>query len=104
MTLTPNWRITDLTRDLSDGYVSKVNYVVEITYEQDGISHVHTNSYVINLEKPETLIPYADLTNDTVAGWIKDLLGAESVTSIEEFLISTVTEILTPTTGNGLPW
>ena len=104
MTLTPNWRITDLTRDLSDGYVSKVNYVVEITYEQDGISHVHTNSYKMELEKPETLIPYADLTNDVVAGWIKDLIGAETVTSIEESLISTVNEILLPATGNGLPW
>ena len=104
MTLTPNWRITDLTRDLSDGFVSKVYYVVEITYEQDGTSRAHTNSYEIILERPETLVPYTDLTNDTVAGWIKALVGAETVTSIEESLISTVTEIITPTTGNGLPW
>ena len=99
-----NWRVTDLTRDLSDGYVSKVNYVVEIAYEQDGTSRAHTNSYEIILERPETLVPYTDLTNDIVTGWIKSLVGAETVTSIEESLISTVTEILTPTTGSGLPW
>lgn len=104
MTLTPNWRITDLTHDLSDGFVSKVYYVVEITYEQDGTSRVHTNSYEADLERPETLIPYADLTNEVVVGWIKDLVGAETVTSIEESLILAVTEILTPTIGSGLPW
>lgn len=104
MTLTPNWRITDLIHDLSDGFVSKVYYVVEITYEQDGTSHVHTNSYEIILERPETLIPYTDLTNDIVTGWIKSLIGSETITSIEESLISTVTEILTPTMGSGLPW
>lgn len=104
MTLTPNWRITDLTRELSDGFVSKVNYVVEITYEQDSIPRAHANSYEMTLERPETLIPYTDLTNDIVTGWIKSIVGAETVTSIEESLISTVTEVLTPTTGNGLPW
>ena len=93
-----------LDRDLSDGLVSKVYYVVEITYEQDGVSCTHTNSYEADLERPETLVPYTDLTNDTVAGWIKDLVGAETVASIEESLISTVTEIITPTMGNGLPW
>jgi len=104
MTLTPNWRVTDLIHDLSDGFVSKVYYVVEIIYEQDSIPRAHTNSYEMTLERPETLIPYTDLTNDIVTGWIKSIVGAETVTSIEESLISTVTEILTPTTGNGLPW
>ena len=104
MTLTPNWRVTDLIHDLSDGFVSKVYYVVEITYEQDSISRTHTNSYDMELDRPETLIPYTDLTNDIVVGWIKGLLGAETVTDIEESLVSVVTEVITPTTGTGLPW
>ena len=55
-------------------------------------------------ERPETLVPYADLTEATVIGWVKDKLTAEKVTEIEAALQAQIDEQRTPTKASGLPW
>jgi len=50
------------------------------------------------------LIPFADLTEDTVVGWIKDQLGADRVTEIELQLQGQLDEQKAPTKATGLPW
>lgn len=47
---------------------------------------------------------FADLTETQVVEWVKAELGEEKVTRIEEALASRVSEIITPTKGEGLPW
>jgi len=47
---------------------------------------------------------FADLTEAQVIEWAKAAIGDEQVTRIEEGLASRVSEIITPTTGSGLPW
>ena len=50
------------------------------------------------------LIPFADLTEDTVVGWIKDKLGADKVATIEAQLQAQLDEQTAPTIATGLPW
>ena len=104
MTLTPIWRVVDMTRNLTDGYVSNVSYVCEITYEQNDTTNSYAHSDVIELERPETLIPYADLTNDIVIGWVKEAIGAAACTATETKIVAEVNELLSPSLGYGTPW
>ncbi len=50
------------------------------------------------------LIPFADLTEDTVVGWVKDKLGADKVANIEAQLQAQLDEQTAPTIATGLPW
>nr|BAR39204.1 hypothetical protein [uncultured Mediterranean phage uvMED] len=59
----------------------------------------------VGLERPETLIPYADLTESQVIEWVKTALGGdEKVTEIQTALQAQLDEQRTPTKGQGKPW
>ena len=61
----------------------------------------------VDLEKPDTLIPYKDLTQDTVIGWVKAKLEAQesgTVAKIEAAIDANINLQKTPTHGTGTPW
>ena len=100
MAITKTWEVNTLQRELADGYVNKVIYRVKGT---DGTYETRVTGEV-DLEKPETLIPYKDLTQDTVIGWVKAKLGSDSVTQIEKAIDDNITLQKTPVHGVGTPW
>ena len=100
MTITKTWEVNTLQRELADGYVNKVIYRVKGT---DGTYSTRVTGEV-DLEKPDTLVPYKDLTHDTVIGWVKAKLGSESVTQIEKAIDDNITLQKTPVHGVGTPW
>jgi len=106
---TKTWQVNTLQRELADGYVSKVIYRVN---GEDGTYKFRATGEV-NLPKPDTLVPYADLTEATVLGWVKAKLNdqkdedgktIDQVTAIETAVENGVNEQKTPTTGVGKPW
>ena len=104
---TKTWQINTLQRELADGYVSKAIYRVN---GEDGTYSFRATGEV-DLPKPDTLVPYADLTESTVIGWVKARIGAlntaeqgPSVAEIEAAVENGVNEQKTPTTGVGKPW
>jgi hypothetical protein len=100
MTTTTTWNIANLERETSDGYVFTAHYTVDAN---DGT--YSTGAYSsIGLERPETLIPYSNLTKELVVGWVKDKLGTEQVETIEAALQAQVDEQHAPTKAAGLPW
>ena len=100
MTITKTWEVNTLQRELADGYVNKVIYRVNGT---DGTYSTRATGEV-DLEKPDTLIPYKDLTQETVIGWVKAKLGSDSVTEIEKAIDDNITLQKTPVHGVGTPW
>jgi len=100
MTITKTWEVNTLQRELADGYVNKVIYRVNGT---DGTYSTRATGEV-DLEKPNTLIPYKDLTQDTVIGWVKAKLGADQVAEIEKAIDDNITLQKTPVHGVGTPW
>ena len=101
MAITKIWEVNTLERELADGYVKRVNYrVVGI---EDSEQKSRATGYV-DLEKPETLIPYKDLTESTVLGWVKTKLGTDAVAAIEKSLEDQIAVINTPVTAEGKPW
>jgi len=109
MAITKTWEVNTLQRELADGYVNKVIYRVKGT---DGTYETRATGEV-DLPKPETLIPYKDLTQDTVIGWVKAKLNSETdtegkaidkVAQIEAAIDANINLQKTPTHGTGTPW
>ena len=103
MAITKTWEVNTLQRELADGYVNKVIYRVKGT---DGTYETRVTGE-IDLEKPETLIPYKDLTQDTVISWVKAKLEAQesgTVAKIEAAIDANISAQKTPTHGTGTPW
>ena len=103
MAITKTWEVNTLQRELADGYVNKVIYRVKGT---DGTYETIATGEV-DLEKPDTLIPYKDLTQDTVISWVKAKLEAQesgTVAKIEAAIDANINLQKTPTHGTGTPW
>tara|TARA_B100001989_G_C24407615_1_gene397384 strand:+ start:61 stop:387 length:327 start_codon:yes stop_codon:yes gene_type:complete len=107
MTITKTWEVNTCVRATADGYVSKVIYRVDAT---DGTYSTRATGEV-DLERPETLIPYKDLTHDQVIGWVKAKIeqiatseNGLTIAQIEAALDAQVTEQKTPTMATGVPW
>jgi len=100
MTTTFTYKIANLNRETADGYVFGGGYTVKAndgTYESGAYGN-------IEFERPDTLVPFADLTEDTVVGWIKDKIGADKVANIEATLQAQLDEQKAPTKASGVPW
>ena len=82
---------------------------VVCTEEVDGkeYSAKKLASSIFQPEEKEGFIPYSDLTEEQVVGWIKSSLGTEGVESIEKSLASQIdTKINPPVVPvvKSLPW
>ena len=101
MAITKKWEVNTLERELADGYVKKVIYRVKGI---DGSEEKLRATGEVELEKPETLIPYKDLTEAKVLEWVKAKLGTDEVARIEKWLEDEIALINTPVTQTGKPW
>jgi hypothetical protein len=96
------WKIAQLERETSDGYVFTAHYTVDAN---DGT--YSTGAYgSLGLERPEgEMVPFADLTEEIVVGWVKDKFGGtEKVDEIQAALQAQIDQQRTPTTAQGMPW
>ena len=101
MAITKQWEVNTLERELADGYVKRVDYRVKGI---DGSEEKARATGSVILEKPDTLIPYKDLTESTVLGWVKAKLGTDGVASVEKWLEDEIALLTTPVTATGTPW
>ena len=104
MSITKTWGIRTLERRLSDGYVKKALWYVDgVVSGEVKTRHVG----FVELAEPDTLVPYKDLTEETVIGWVKTKLDADeagTVTAIESAVENSVGLIVTTEESQGTPW
>jgi hypothetical protein len=95
------WAIANLERETDDGFVFTAHYTVNAN---DG-TYTSGAYGSIGFERPDNLIPYNQLQEDTVIGWVKEALGGdEKVAEIEGALQSQLNEQHEPTKAAGVPW
>ena len=100
-TTTFTWAIAQLERETADGYVFTAHYTVNAA---DGTYTAGAYGSV-GFERPETLVPYADLQEEQVIGWVKEALGGdEKVTEIQAALQAQLDEQRNPSKASGKPW
>lgn len=93
------WTISQMNRLTSDDFVVTVHYNVSAT---DGTFQASTYGTTSYTQTPgETYIPYADLTQDIVVGWVQEALGKDTV---EASLQSQIDALKAPVQQAGLPW
>ena len=94
-----NWQVVDMNRLTSDGFVVTVHYNVSATDGDYQASTYGTTSYT---QTPgETYIPYEDLTQPIVVGWVQEALGKDTV---EASLQGQIDALKNPVQESGLPW
>ena len=97
--MTIEWKIEQMDRQTSNGLVTTVHWRANATED----SYSATSYGSVGLTAGQSLIPFADLTKEVVIGWVKDKLGEEQVTAIEDSLASQIEAQKEPVTASGLP-
>jgi hypothetical protein len=52
----------------------------------------------------EGFTPYADITEAQAIGWVKDSMGEEAVTALEDSIAAQIAASKEPVTAAGVPW
>jgi hypothetical protein len=95
------WAIANLERETDDGFVFTAHYTVAAndgTYSSSAYGS-------IGFQRPDNLIPFADLTQELVVGWVKEALGGdEKVAEIQAALQAQIDEQRAPSKAAGVPW
>jgi hypothetical protein len=95
------WKIAQLERETADGFVFTAHYTIDAkddTYSAGAYGSV-------GFERPENLIPFADLTEEEVIAWTQEAIGGEEkVAEIEAALQAQLDEQRSPSKAAGLPW
>jgi hypothetical protein len=100
MATTFTWGINTLERETDDGFVFVAHYGISAndgTYSSSAYGS-------IGFERPENLVPYAELTQDLVVAWVQEALGGEEkVNEIEAALQAQIDEQRSPSKAAGVP-
>ncbi len=106
------WTVTNLyTLDTQ----TETDYVVNALYDVVGEETSGGKTYTATLTdtatfeviQGESFIPYADLTDEIVVGWVKDQLGADGVSNLEASVGGMIDSQITPPVSpenTPLPW
>ena len=96
-----NWTVTNLYT-LDEG--TEKDYVVTALYNVTGIEQSGGVEYTASLSNSaqfevvqgDTFIPYADLTNTIVIGWIENQLGEDGVNNIQACIDGMINSEINP--------
>lgn len=105
---TYTWVVDTLWTQTIDG---NTDYVVIASYTTTGVDGAYTasisNTAQFSTASVSPFIPYKDLTNDIVVGWIKQDLGENGIISIEECINGQINSQKNPPVSpqvTPLPW
>jgi len=93
------WNVVQMDRLTSDGFVVTVHYTVNAVDGDYTASTYGTVGYTE--QQGEQYIPYADLTEAEVVGWVQKSLGKDTV---EESLAAQIEAQKNPVQETGVPW
>jgi hypothetical protein len=92
------WNVVQMDRQTVDGFVTTVHYNVSAV---DGEFTASTYGTVGFTKEEMEYVPYEQLTQEQVIGWVQDSLGQATV---EESLATQIEAQRNPVSESGLPW
>lgn len=102
------WKVLSLYTETIEG---EQNYVVIANYEVVGVDGQYTSSIQdsarFSTENVNSFIPYEDLTNDIVIGWVQSVLGPDTVANYEQSIQGQIDQQINPPVtpqNTPLPW
>jgi len=127
ITTSLTWEVTNVDRDLSDGFITSANWkIVGVCTVITGSASTtygpvhHEGSLSFNTSRTGSETAYGSVTQDNVIGWVKNGFvgvttigeGADAITTtglaLEESVVTDHLMVLytrpTPSSGSGTPW
>ncbi len=98
------WTIPSLDRSLPDGLVLTAHWRVSDTQGTASGSVYGTVSFPAKDPQDPDFIPYDQLTEAQVIGWVKDVMGAEQVSAHEAAVQAQIEAQKNPSSASGVPW
>ena len=96
-----NIAINNLDRTNPSGFVTTVHWSTSKTVGEHTASQYGTESF----EATEgSFVPFDQLTQEMVTGWLKERWGAEGLTAKEAALDAQLAVLANPPVVSGLPW
>jgi len=102
------WLVTTLWTETIAG---EQNYVVNASYDVTGVDGTYTaslsNTAQFSTASVSPFIPYEDLTNEIVIGWIQAELGVDGVNNLEACIQGQIDSQINPPVvpqNTPLPW
>jgi hypothetical protein len=69
----------------------------ELDSEGDPYTASSIGTQIVPSDADGTFIPFEDLTNEIVTGWVKESMGEETVTELEASIGSQINDLINPT-------
>ena len=92
------FKVENLVRE-SDGYVNTAYYTYTGVSTTGTSVKTHSLAGICTFSRPDTLVPYTDLTESQLIGWIQTGIGSSAIESLQEDL----NRYIDPNIG-GTPW
>ena len=99
MAATTTWELANVDYDVSDGFCHTAHWTAT-RVDGDYISRRYGS---VGLTRPESLTTRTDLKTADIIADVKAVLGTDAVTSIENGLVSDISEQKTPTQASFIP-
>jgi hypothetical protein len=97
------WTVVQLERNTDDDGVVVAHWrVSDVDGDHSGSSY-GTCGFTPD-SSSEGYTAYADITESQAIGWVKDSMGEEAVTSIEESIANQIAESKAPSVVAEVPW
>jgi len=97
------WTISTLERNSTDDGVIVAHYRVS---DVDG-DHTGSSYGTCGFTPDSTAdgyTAYADITEAQAIGWVKDSMGEEAVTAVEDSIAAQIADSKAPAVATGTPW
>jgi hypothetical protein len=105
------WEISALERNSSDDGVIVAHwraYAGEIVGEgEDAVTHAGSSYGTCGFtpdSSADGYTAYADITEEQAIGWVKDSMGEEAVTAVEDSIAAQIADSKAPSVAVGTPW
>ncbi len=97
------WTVVQLERNTDDDGVVVAHWrASDVDGDHSGSSY-GTCGFTPD-SSSEGYTAYADITESQAIGWVKDDMGEEAVTSIEESIAAQIADSKAPAISTGVPW
>lgn len=96
MAISYTWTISNLDRNTADGFVYCAHW------QCSGVDgDLHSSVYATCSFDGDLAIPYADLTQETVLGWVWEQVDKAAT---EQSIADRIEALRNPVTATGTPW
>ena len=96
------WNISTLERNTDNGVVVAHWRATDVDGDHSGSSY-GTCGFTPDASA-DGYVAYDNLTEENVIGWVKDSMGEEAVTGVEDSIVAQIADSKAPAISVGTPW